>query len=267
MFLRTAASARYRFGNQVMSKLTSYCINLLTQLGAVTALLHKLDQVIDLQVSDVSTTPYDFTHFCNDDDNAFQESFANVVAGGATSRTSILFQMAYVYVYGETDYYFSAILREILRAKPELLLKTAEGKKADEEVKALSVQDVVKNHRDPTNLLHILIDRKVRNYGYQSISERLDYFRTLEKKKNQKKAKGEYDLRLEQISAIRNCVVHNNAIADEKLHALCPFYQVGTRIEIQKHTVSHAITALCRVSIEIDAIASRLILVTEDRNA
>jgi hypothetical protein len=144
-----------------------------------------------------------------------------------------------VYAYAAFENYLSGIIATCLRAHPQLM-----GEK-----KQLLYAEVL-GAATKKELVESLIGREVRDLSYLPITAVLDLMR---KRFGFKGLKADYDMETRRISLIRNCIVHNGAVAEATIADEYPSqYKVGEAISLTLRDVDQAIHTLRTLAHAID---------------
>lgn len=150
-----------------------------------------------------------------------------------------LYGLGVVYAYATFEQYLAEVLRSCLRSHPKLM-----GEK-----KLLTYGDVF-SAASKDELIEQLIGEGIRDLLYLPITVLLNSMR---EKLGFKTLDASYDDEVRRISLVRNCIVHNGAIAEARIAKEYPAqYAAGTPIKVTLDDVSHAIFTLRKLAWAID---------------
>jgi uncharacterized protein YutE (UPF0331/DUF86 family) len=148
------------------------------------------------------------------------------------------YEMGLIHAYAIFEGYLAEILRAQLRKYPRQL--GGQRKVTYEQVfQALS--------RD--TLIEEMIDREIRDLMYQSVQVVLDRMRD---ELGFRRLTKEYDDRLNYLSLLRNCLLHNRSRVDVKLAGCRPTLREGDRLYLDMSDVDEAVHVLRKFSSQVD---------------
>jgi hypothetical protein len=151
-----------------------------------------------------------------------------------------LYEMGVTYCYALFESYLSEILRYRFRAHPLMLGSQREMKYGDI-LEAKSKEDLVDQ----------MMNRQINDLFYLPIQAILQQMR---KKYGFTKLTTEHDIQMEQLSRLRNCLMHNRGCVDSKLAAVDSDRKEGEQIALTLVDVSRAIKVLRTFAYEIDKV-------------
>lgn len=154
---------------------------------------------------------------------------------------SFIYNMWFIHSYGLFEYYLMKILKNRFLIHPKLLSSS----------KTLTINDLLETESKDA-LMERFIDMEVRNLLFLPING------ILEKMRNNlgfKKLIEDYDLRIRRISLIRNCLVHNGSIVNDKLSdEYSSEFKLNDKLNVTNQIANETITTLRKLSYEIDKI-------------
>jgi uncharacterized protein YutE (UPF0331/DUF86 family) len=98
-------------------------------------------------------------------------------------------------------------------------------------------------------LIEEMIDREIRDLMYQSVQVVLDRMRD---ELGFRRLTKEYDDRLNYLSLLRNCLLHNRSRVDVKLAGCRPTLREGDRLYLDMSDVDEAVHVLRKFSSQVD---------------
>jgi len=152
---------------------------------------------------------------------------------------SFLFEMALVYAYTLFESYLFEVVRRRYRAHPELMGAN----------KQLLYSDVVQSS-SKEDLTETIIGREVDRLMYQPLVAVLDALRS---RLGFRSLPTEFDLRVQALSLMRNCIVHNRSRVDSKLADLDSSFIIGQPISANFASFSAAVGTCRKLCAAIDA--------------
>jgi hypothetical protein len=181
--------------------------------------------------------------------------FADAYSDGATQlrrRTpGFFYGMCFVRAYGIFEHFLGQSMREIIRARPRILLSIS-----NKEDRKLDYSRIVHNLQSPAILLDELIHRELNRIMRRSLEEIL---KSLRKTFGLSAIKEQYDHDLLRLSFIRNCIVHSGGRSDERLENHTQrFYRSGEEILLDRNTVSRSISIFVSFVTDTDGVVQQV---------
>jgi hypothetical protein len=150
--------------------------------------------------------------------------------------------MCLVYGYALLESYLTDLLTQILCVHPKAL----EGKKQ------IAYREITQA-ASMKKLLQRLIQKEVAEVFSHSCKDRLS---TLRRRHGFKNLTTKYDKTLIECALIRNCLLHNKGLVDEKLAAIAKRkFKSGTRLHIDRNFVQIHIEGFKAFALQVDKIA------------
>lgn len=154
-----------------------------------------------------------------------------------------VYEMGVVHAYAMFEGYLSDLLRARLRKHPQLLGSHREIKY--EQVFAAA-------HKD--ELINTMVEREIRDLMY------LPFFGLIKKMRDQlgfRFLTDKYDDRVNCLSLLRNCLLHNHSKVDSKLATARPSLYEGDKLQLAMEDVSETVNVLRKFAYEIDKAFER----------
>lgn len=242
--------------------MTDFLEKLLRDLGHLAALMRTLDEAQAAWTRlEGETQSAQLGQFPRGGNDPYVQAFHDGLRQRTTDMPAVLYRMCLVHAYGQFDDYINSLLRGIIHRTPQILLGSSPSQRKSSEYRKLSYKDIIDvvsypdNHNVSDAIIDRMIDPELRDLAYGSCEDRLS---NLRKKYGFKELSRDLDDRIVQLALMRNCVVHNQGIADELLEATSThFYRRGQRILIDRNVVSRAITVFCKFCTQLDHLAEQ----------
>jgi hypothetical protein len=172
-----------------------------------------------------------------EDEFWFFEAFRPAFSRLAIGAPGFLFEMAVINLYAVFEAYLADMLRSRLRRLPQL-------------VSAKARRSSIGNDIDPTaRLVDRAVEHDIRKITYGSITSLLEQLRT---DLHMNGLTTDFDIATQRIALIRNCLLHNGGMADQKLAAADSSFRLGHRLEIAHHDLSASMRTLRGLVLAID---------------
>lgn len=181
-------------------------------------------------------------------DESFAEAYSRGTSDLKQRTPTFLYGMCLVHGYGLLEHYLSDVIRKIVRSNPRVLLtlQKREDRKIDYRV-------VIDNIDSPKALIDELANRELLSLTYGPIE---DYLKALRTRFGLASLNDNLDARIIQLALLRNCLVHNRSVADERLATVSGgFYRNGQRIRVDRNMVSRCITTFMWFASQVDQTA------------
>lgn len=152
-----------------------------------------------------------------------------------------IYSMGLVDAFAMFEGYLTDVLRACFRTHPKLM---GSGRKIDYEqiINATSQEAIIDQ----------MIEREVRNLVYLPISGVLE---TMRKKFGFSSLVDVHDRSVCELAQVRNCLLHNQGKADQKLSNLSNKYPIGETLHLDMKTLNDAVNTLRKLAYEIDKAA------------
>ena len=174
-----------------------------------------------------------------EDEFWYFEAFRPALSRLALGAPGFLFDMELVNLYGVFEAYLADTLCDRLRRNPHLLSLKAQGALA-----ALGNPAA----RDP-DAIDAVIDSEVRRLTYGSISAVLAHMRSA---LDMPGLPTHLDATVKTVALVRNCLLHADGRADQRLAAADLRYTIGDRVEVTRETASQMVKALRALAYAVD---------------
>jgi hypothetical protein len=175
-----------------------------------------------------------------EDEFWFFRAFRPALFGLEKALPGFLFEMGITHAYAMFEGYLSAIIRVRLRQHPRLMSSQRE----------LKYEQVFLADSKET-LIESMIEREMRELMYLSLP---DLLRKLRDQMGFKSLADEHDERVNYLSLLRNCLLHNRAMVDVKLASCRPILQKDEKLSINQEDVTSAVNVLRKFAYQIDQI-------------
>jgi hypothetical protein len=179
-----------------------------------------------------------------EDEYWFFRAFRPALFGLEKALPGFLFEMGITYAYALFEGYLSEILRRRMRQQPRLMSSQRELK-YDQVFLAASKEALIES----------MIDREMRDLLYLSI---LDLLRKMREKMGFASLREEWDEKVNYVSLVRNCLLHNRGQVDTKLAFVQPTLRVGDRLSIGESDVGTAVNSLRSFAFQIDQVFEKM---------
>jgi hypothetical protein len=104
-------------------------------------------------------------------------------------------------------------------------------------------------------LIESMIDREMRDLLYSSV---LDLLKKMRDKMGFASLSVEWDEKVNYVSLVRNCLLHNRGQVDARLASVQPTVQAGDRLSIGELDVSTAVNTLRSFAFQIDELFEKM---------
>jgi hypothetical protein len=179
-----------------------------------------------------------------EDEYWFFRAFRPALFGLEKALPGFVFEMGITYAYALFEGYLSEILRRRMRQQPRLMSSQRELK-YDQVFLATSKEALIES----------MIDREMRDLLYLSV---LDLLKKMRDKMGFASLSVEWDEKVNYISLVRNCLLHNRGQVDARLASVQPTVQAGDRLSIGELDVSTAVNTLRSLAFQIDELFEKM---------
>ena len=174
-----------------------------------------------------------------EDEFYFFEAFRLGIFNLEYEIPSYMHNMWIIYSFSLFENYLTKILKDRFLMRPQLLGKN----------KTLTLDDLLDSD-SKDSLVEKFIDSEIRELLYLPINGLFDKMRT---KFGFKKLDINYDLKIRRISLIRNCLVHNNGMVNDKLaNEFSSEFNLNQKLELTSKAPFETINVIRKLAYEID---------------
>ncbi len=172
-----------------------------------------------------------------EDEFWFFEAFRPTFSRLAIGAPGFLFEMAVINLYAVFEAYLADMLRSRMRHLPALVSTKARRSFLGNETSSAD------------HLVDRAIEHDIRRITYGSITSLLQQLRA---DLRMTALTTEFDLATQKIALLRNCLLHNGGIVDQKLATADPAFSVGNRLKITNDDLSASMRTLRGLVLAID---------------
>lgn len=185
------------------------------------------------------------------DEFVYFKAFRTGAADLTKNLPQFFYGMTLVHAWGLFEHYLGSLLLRILAARPEILGRT----------KQLDLGEVL-DHLSKEALLASVAEQEVRNLFYKPAR---DWLKALRGRYQLKGLTRAHDNDLIEAALIRNCVVHNRGLADDRLEKQTGGRSTqGAPIEIDLNNVAKATDIIRKFASAVDEAALQVHLTPSD---